>query len=373
MQQPTTIQRITSIDTLRGLVIVIMGLDHVRDFFSSTQFDPMNPTETTPLWFFTRWVTHYCAPTFVFLAGVSAFIYGTRVDKKTLSKFLLTRGLWLIFIEFTFVHFGWTFDFSFFFVQVIWVIGWSMIILGLLVYLPPMAIAIFTALLILGHNALDSIQTDQYFWKVLHQQYFGPPVSVVYPLIPWPAVMTLGYLVGQLYLLESSRRKTYLILSGTLIIIFFLFLRFLNGYGDSNHWQCQSRGVLYSLFDILDTTKYPPSLLYLCMTLGPSVIILGLLENRKCKASAFFQTFGRVPFFYYILHIYVIHLSALTYNGIRYGEWRTWLFGGAPENYTPSLIRCYVAWIFITMVMFLLCRWFNGIKNRHNYWWLKYL
>lgn len=373
MHELSNESRITSIDILRGMIIVVMGLDHVRDYFALAPFDPIDPTATTPPWFFTRWITHFCAPIFVFLAGLSAFIYGQRAGKKKLSRFLWTRGLWLIFIEFTLVHFGWTFDFQFFFLQVIWVIGWSMIILSLLIHLPKWFIAAFTFVIIAGHNLLDGIVINEYWWQLLHQPRWDPPVAVAYPLIPWPAVMSFGFLVGEFYLNDAQTRKRRLLLSGTLLIGLFILLRMLNIYGDANTWTTQQRGDVYTFLDVLDTTKYPPSLLYLCMTLGPAFILLVILEGLKGPIATFFQVFGRVPFFYYVMHIYVIHLLAIVYNGILYGEWRTWMFSGFPDDYTPSLVTAYVAWIGITIIMFFFCKWFNGIKKRYSYWWLKYL
>lgn len=373
MDQLPAIRRISSIDILRGIIIIIMGLDHVRDFVAPADFNPLDVSVTTPGWFFTRLVTHYCAPTFVFLAGVSAFIYGRKVSKPVLSRFLWTRGIWMIFIEFTFVHFGWTFDFDFFFVQVIWVIGWSMIILSLLIFTPKWFMVTFTSIMILGHNLLDPIQIQEYWWQCLHEPRWSPPVIVAYPLIPWPAVMSFGYLIGGFYIYENPVRKNKLLFTGFTLVALFIILRIINIYGDEQPWSVQARGTLYTLLDMLDTTKYPPSLQYLCMTLGPSIIMLTVLERLKGKTADFFQTFGRVPFFYYVLHLYAIHSLTIVYHGIRYHEWRTWSFGGAPEAYTPNLVTTYLAWIVLTVLMYFLCRWFGDVKKRYSYWWLKYL
>lgn len=373
MQPLQSTKRISSIDILRGAIIILMGLDHVRDFVAPTPFNPLDVTVTTPAWFLTRWITHFCAPVFVFLAGTSAFIYGHKVGKQELSKFLWSRGAWLIIIEFTLVHFGWTFDFSFFFVQVIWVIGWSMILLAFLIHTPQWFIVAFTFVIIAGHNLLDPMQLDEYWWQFLHEPRWRPPIAVAYPLIPWPAVMSFGYLTGKLYIYEDATRKRRLILTGTLLLILFIVLRVINVYGDEQPWNIQPRGFLYTLLDMLDTTKYPPSLQYLCMTLGPAIILLALLENSRGKMADFLQTFGRVPFFYYVMHLYVIHSLSILYHGLRYDEWRTWLFGQAPAGYKPNLLTAYLGWTILTIIMYFLCRWFAGIKKKYSYWWLKYL
>lgn len=212
MQQDlTSTPRIQSIDILRGIIIVIMALDHTRDFVAITPFQPEDISQTTPAWFFTRWITHFCAPTFVFLAGMSAFLYGQKVSKAELRKFLITRGFWLIFIELTVVRFGITFGFGVWILQVIWVIGWSMIILALFTYLPRAVMIAFTAIALLGHNLLDTVHIDSIWWSLFHEQRFTPfgPVflGVIYPLIPWPAVMMLGFLIGEIFLLQSEVRK----------------------------------------------------------------------------------------------------------------------------------------------------------------------
>lgn len=377
MQGVSTNKRIESIDILRGVIIVLMALDHVRDFFATTAFAPEDVSLTTPAWFFTRWITHYCAPGFVFLAGVSAYIFGRKVSRSQLTRFLLSRGIWLIFIEFTFVHFGWTFSVTeFYFVQVIWTIGWCMIILSLLIHLPRWFMILFTVVLITGHNLLDGITINEYWWQFLHQPRWVPPLFVAYPLIPWPAVMTLGFLMGELYIYDKVRRIKYLIITGSTLIILFIVIRYVNTYGDPQPWTVQERGAVYTLLSFLNTTKYPPSLLYLCMTLGPIMIGLALLENLHGALARFFQVFGRVPFFFYILHLMTGHLLAVIYHGLRYADWRMWSFESPqawPADYTPSLWTAYVAWVVVTGIMYVLCRWFGKIKQRYTYWWLKYL
>lgn len=373
--------RVQSVDILRGLVIVIMGLDHMRDFLSPTLFLPEDVTQTTPAWFFTRWITHFCAPVFVFLAGISAFLYGQKVSAAELRKFLVTRGLWLIFIELTLVHFVWTFDYSFWFVQVIWVIGCSMLILALLTYLSRTALIIFTAVTLLGHNLLDTVHFDSLGWYLLHEQNWQYPLgntslAIVYPLIPWPAVIALGYLIGGLYVEKEEVRNKQLMLFGSSTVVAFILVRLINIYGDAHLWAPSSRGGLYTFLDFLNTTKYPPSLLYLAMTLGPALILLTKLDKWPESVRNFFLTFGRVPFFYYVIHLLLGHLLGILYNGLMFDTWGLLTFINPqnwPAGYTANLLVAYTGWIVLTVFMYFLCRWFGTIKRTHSAWWLKYL
>lgn len=379
-QNLSTSSRIQSIDILRGIIIVIMALDHVRDFVAPTLFLPEDVTQTTPIWFFTRWISHFCAPTFVFLAGMSAFLYGQKVTKPELRKFLITRGLWLLFIELTFVRFGITFSFSFWIFQVIWVIGWSLIILAVFTYLPRTVMIVFTVITLLGHNLLDTIHFDSIWWAIFHEQKFVPFGSqflgIMYPLIPWPAVMMLGYLMGEIFLLNEEARNKKLALIGSTTIVAFIMLRLINMYGDPHVWTTSARGGMYTFLDFLNTSKYPPSLLFIAMTLGPSILFLSRLEKWKGKIGQFFLTFGRVPFFFYIIHFYLAHLMGIAYNGFVYGDWRALQFDDPhswPSTYTPSLAMMYFLWALLIAVMYFLCRWFAGVKKRRSEWWLKYL
>jgi uncharacterized membrane protein len=382
--QATTLSsrpRIQSVDIARGIIIVIMGLDHIRDFLAPTLFSPEDVTQTTPLWFFTRWITHFCAPGFVFLAGISAFMYGQKVPIQALRKFLITRGVWLIVMELTVVHFGWTFNFNFWFVQVIWVIGWSMIILALLTYLPRAVIVFFTAITLLGHNLLDGIHFDSIWWYFFHEQNWYIPIgstslAIIYPLVPWPAVMALGYLMGELFLKNEEERNKKLMLVGGMVIVAFIIIRLLNIYGDAHLWTSSERGGIYTVLDFLNTTKYPPSLLFLGMTLGPLLLVLPRLEKWTGYVGQFFLTFGRVPFFYYIIHFYIGHTMGIIYNGLMYGKWDILIFADPktwPENYVPNLAVAYGFWIVLTVMMYFLCQWFGEVKKRRNDWWLKYL
>lgn len=381
MQQDlTSTPRIQSIDILRGIIMVIMALDHTRDFVAITSFQPEDISQTTPAWFFTRWITHFCAPTFVFLAGMSAFLYGQKVSKAELRKFLITRGLWLIFIELTVVRFGITFGFGFWILQVIWVIGWSMIILALFTYLPRTVMIAFTAIALLGHNLLDAVHFDSIWWSLFHEQKFTPfgPVflGIIYPLFPWPAIMMLGYLLGEIFLLQPGERKKKLVVIGAATIVFFILLRFINVYGDSNTWAPSDRGGVYTFLDFLNTSKYPPSLLFLAMTLGPSILVLSRIEKWRGKVAEFFLTFGRVPFFFYIIHFYLVHIMGIVINGLFYGIWKEFTFDDPrtwPAEYKPSLLMAYVCWAIVIVITYFLCSWFVGVKKRRSEWWLKYL
>ncbi len=380
--------RIDSIDLVRGAVMVIMALDHVRDMFSITPFPPEDPTQTTAAYFFTRWITHYCAPTFVFLAGVGVFLYQARGRTKgETARFLLTRGIWLIVLELLWVNPSWGLMYyqGFMFVQVIWAIGWSMVILAGLIWLPRLAIVSVAAVMILGHNLLDGIKTDELgsvapLWGFLHQQYFLPTsetfgIFVVYPLIPWIGVMAAGYAIGTYYTQDAENRKRALLTIGAVAVSLFILLRLTNFYGDPNPWHEQERGELFTFLSFLNVSKYPPSLLFICMTIGPVLLLLPSLERFKGRIVNFFVTFGRVPFFFYMLHVGIIHILAIIWWYPRFGEVGWWF--GAPANYPagyePNLVLAYAVWIVVITIMYMLCRWFAGVKNRRKEWWLSYL
>lgn len=390
--------RIVSLDVLRGIVMVIMALDHVRDFtyYGTFYNDPTNLATTSPALFFTRWITHFCAPVFVFLAGTSAFLYGVRQEStKALSRFLLTRGLWLIFIEMTVVNLGITFDIthSLFIFQVIWAIGLSMVCLSGLVYLSKKTLLIIGLLLVAGHNLLDGIAMEgngltAILWYFLHRSNFlliGPDTAVfiVYPVLPWIGVMVLGYLFGHLYDpgFETSRRKAFLWKAGLAAIGLFVLLRTFNIYGEPIHWAPQ-KDFTYSVLSFLNASKYPPSLLYLLMTIGPAILFLYWSETRFKKTEHFFAIIGRVPFFYYIIHFYVIHLVSLP--GVWYAG-APWTFNQlSVQNMTrpsPELLQygyplavTYGAWLVVIAIMYPMCRWYDRYKrNNRDKWWLSYL
>lgn len=377
--------RIDSIDLLRGLVMVLMALDHTRDFFSGGGFNPRDVH--APALFLTRWVTHFCAPVFVFLAGVSAFLYGRR-GRTTgeVSRYLLTRGLWLVLLELTLVHFAWNFTVMphRLVFQVIWVLGAAMIVLSGLVFLPRWAIAAFGLTLIAGHNLLDGINAEQFgpagwIWNFLHQParlYPTPEVTVVvlYPLIPWIGVMAAGYALAPVMQLNPPRRRQTLLATGAVITLGFVALRALNLYGDPAPWAIQD-GVIATVLSFINNEKYPPSLFYLAMTLGPALLALAAFETAKGKMSGILVTFGCVPLAYYVAHLLLIHSAAVIVALATYGD-ASWLFGtpqAKPPDYGFGLPWVYGVWLIVIAVLYPLCHWFSGVKQRRRDRWLSYL
>lgn len=382
--------RIASVDILRGLVIVVMALDHARDFFHINGFDPTDLSQTSGALFFTRWITHFCAPTFVFLSGVSAFLHAGRagLTKHQLAKFLALRGLWLVFVEVIIINFAWQFDYGFIFIQVIWAIGVSMIILAGLIYLPLPAIIAVSAALIAGHNLFDGVSSDSFgqlgwIWSVLHEVKWLPfpkgsitgGVFVAYPLLPWMGVMGLGYAAGALFKMEARTRDRRLVMIGLGVTAAFIILRAINVYGDPQPWSVQERGAFFTVLSFLNTTKYPASLLYLLMTLGPAIAVMPLLEKMRGPLAEFFTVYGKVPFFFYVLHFFLIHLFAVAWFGVTAGAWNYDIYNPATfPHVEPSLIRVYVAAAIVVGLMYLPCRWFGAFKKRHKDWgWLSYL
>ena len=387
--------RIESIDILRGVVMVIMALDHVRDYFHYGSFfiDPTDLETTTPMLFFTRFITHYCAPVFVFLAGSSAFLYGSRKTKSELFKFLFSRGIWLIFLELVVNNFIWTFDFSHSFVifQVIWAIGFSMVCLSFLIYLPKKVLLFLGIFLIAGHNLLDSIVTEgqslqSIIWYVLHQEQLlviNPNQLIVlkYPVIPWIGIMVLGYLFGTFYqkdYVATIRKKWLLRLSLGALVIFFV-LRGLNIYGDLTPWSVQNT-ITKTVLSFFNITKYPPSILFICITLGPALLFLHTIESTKNRVTDFFLVFGRVPLFYYFLHVLLIHLLAIGGILIFGGNWEDMILtadgflNANLINYGYSLPIVYLVWISVVLLLYPLSKKYMIYKaNNKDKWWLSYL
>jgi uncharacterized membrane protein len=378
--------RLDSIDLLRGLVMVLMVLDHTRDFFGAGGMNPRDVAD--PGLFLTRWVTHFCAPIFIFLAGISAALYGARGRSVgQLSRFLLSRGLWLILVEFTLVRFGWSFSLHLdvFVAQVIWVIGASMVVLAGLVYLPRWAIAATGLIMIAGHNLFDTIHPEQFgaagwLWNVLHQSGFVPLGSqtrlfVLYPLIPWCGVMAVGYAVGPVFKLDRGTREWLLFAAGLAVIMGFVVLRTANVYGDPAPWSVQG-SALATVLSFLNCEKYPPSLLYLMMTLGPALILLALFEGAHGRLADWITAFGRVPFFFYVLHIILIHALAVAFAWATLGD-ASWLFGSPPRpkpaGFGLSLLGVYVVWLLVVLALHPACRWFAALKQRRREWWWSYL
>jgi uncharacterized membrane protein len=377
--------RLDGIDFLRGLVMAIMVLDHARDFFTSSSMNPRDVHDAGL--FMTRWITHFCAPIFVFLAGISAFLYGNRGRTKSeVARFLLTRGLWLMLIEITVVRCAWTFNVSYDFVilQVIWVIGCAMVVLAGLIYLPRWAIATFALGIILGHNLLDGIEVSgswQWLWVITHATGVLRPTPAIemlaiYPLIPWVAVMAAGYALAPVFLQPEAQRRRTLLTTGLIVVAGFVVLRATNLYGDPIPWAPQD-GVLPTLLSFINCEKYPPSLMYLAMTIGPGLILLGLFQTARTALSRMIVAIGRVPFLFYVAHIVLLHAMAVVVAQVAIGD-IDWLFVhmpafNKPEGYGLSLSAVYVLWVLALALLYPMCRWFGALKQRRKDWWLSYL
>jgi uncharacterized membrane protein len=367
--------------------MVLMALDHTRDFFAAGGgFNPRDVNE--PALFLTRWVTHFCAPAFVFLAGTSAFLYGARGGRtvREVSRFLFTRGLWLVLVEVTIVRFAWTFGVfpAFVFLQVIWAIGVSMLVLSGLVHFPRWAVGSVGIGMIVGHNLLDGLQAAQFgpigwLWNIVHQPAILHPASaaavvVVYPLIPWIGVMAAGFALGPLMLLEPAPRRRWLMGLGVVVTLAFMLLRAANIYGDPAPWTLHDNTPA-TVLSFLNTEKYPPSALYLAMTLGPTLVALAWFELARGRLARLFITFGRVPLFYYIAHLLLLHTLAVVSAAVVLGD-VAGLFGGLsakPESYGLGLPGVYLVWILVVAALYLPCRWFAEVKRRRSDVWLRYL
>ena len=358
-------KRIDSLDILKGAIIVLMSLDHFRDYFHQEAFffSPTDPEKTNSLTFFLRWITHYCAPVFAFLSGVSACIVGNKYDKKYLSKFLLTRGLWLVFVEIAILNFGWRFDIEFNYIvfQVIWMLGICMMLLSLLIWMSRRHILIFSLIVIFGHNLLDVFEiSGNFFWSVLHQLEFfqlsdTSTLIVAYPIVPWIGVMSLGYFFGFYFKRDFNAEKRIKLMKtlGLCLIVGFFLLRLVNSYGNSKPWV-QYDVFSQTVFSFMNVQKYPPSLSYLLMTLGPMFLFLALLELRKkTRVSKALIVFGRVPFFFYILHIYCIHLLALLAAEIYGFGWESMILKD-PIWMLPSKFEGFGFTTFV-LLLFWLC------------------
>ena len=364
--------------------MVLMALDHTRDYFSNLRFQPEDLSKATPFLFATRWITHFCAPTFFLLAGVGASlaISGGKSTREV-SRFLVTRGLWLVFLELTITAFGWNFRLGFpVFLLVIWALGWSMIVLSVLVFLPRKVVAAISIVTIVGHNLLDGIAAGSMsgggpLWHVLHQPGLvsqAPLIIVGYPLMPWFAVMALGFAFGDVFRWEPARRKSFLLRAGAISIAAFIVLRFFNGYGNPQPWTSQRTGAL-TVAAFLNVLKYPPSLDYLLMTLGPTFIALALLENAKGAVARAVSVYGKVPMFYYVLHLYLIHTLAYAFAMWQGGDgsFLSLDVESFPKWYGTSLPGVYLAWAIVVLALYFPCRWFADLKSRRRDWWLSYI
>jgi uncharacterized membrane protein len=404
------LRRIDSVDLLRGIVMVIMLLDHTRDFVHSEalRFDPTDLSRTYPALFFTRWITHFCAPIFVFLAGTGAYFQLMRGKSTSeLSRFLFKRGLWLIFLEFTVVRIFayWTFSIELLgIMQVIWALGWSMIVLSLLVHLRLRYIAAFGIAMIALHNLADPIRFTPWqgpgspvpsalgkLWMTLHQGgafpiagWPSPVIVMFYPLIPWFGVMAAGYALGRVYEWPVEERRRRLLQWGAAVTAGFILIRLTDFYGDPNGWAVQ-KSVAMTIVSFFNTQKYPPSLLYLMMTLGPALMALAWWEKYNTTSSQearqnglvrFLVIFGRVPLFFYLMQWLVAHAAGVILN-LAAGNDISFLFNEIPQAPPPNigfdLPVVYAAWIVGVLLLYPLCRWYAGVKARRRDWWLSYL
>jgi uncharacterized membrane protein len=391
-----TTWRVDSVDLLRGVVMAFMLLDHTREFVHRDvlNFDATDLSKTNVLLFFTRWITHFCAPVFVFLAGTGAFLQMARgKSKPELSGFLVKRGLWLILLEFTLIRVVIWFNVDFHFaleLQVIWVIGVSMIALAALVRLPLRLVAAVSVAVIALHHLLDAIRVNPakgfraYVWMALHQPgviFFTPTVYglVLYPLIPWIGVLAAGYSFGAVYRLEAERRRRILFKLGIALLASFVLIRSVNVYGDPSRWGMQNN-TIFTVLSFLNVSKYPPSLLFLLLTLGAAILALPWFERiEKGRLSRIFITFGRVPLFFYFGQWVAVHVLA-TLAGYLAGQPVGWLFispldrpSPNPGNLGFSMWMVYVFWFLGLLLLYPLCRWFAEVKRRRRDWWLSYL
>jgi uncharacterized membrane protein len=382
-------ERAASIDCLRGLVMILMALDHARAFLSDARFAPLDLVQTTPAVFLTRWVTHFCAPVFFLLAGLGASLslaHGRTLPE--ISRFFLTRGLWLVVLELTVVSVGWYFTLRLlpWTAGVIWALGCSMVLMAALVWLPLPAIAIVGLALIGLHNATDTVSPEAFgpfawLWRVLHvpDPNAETLVRIDYPIVPWVGVMMAGYCLGPLVRQAPARRRRVLLILGVLGVVAFLILRFANGYGDPQPWSAQPSRT-YSVLSFLRVRKYPPSLDFLLMTLGPALIALVWLERARGRVATIVMTFGRVPLFFYVLHIYVAHVLAVA-TAYAQGGTAAFLFSNVgvaatttyPDWYGLGLPGVYAMWLVIVAALYPACRAFAAVKARRRDWWLSYL
>ena len=396
---PASGSRIASIDVIRGAVMVLMAIDHVRVYSGLPAGGP------TPGIFFTRWITHFCAPAFIFLAGTSVFFYARKHSDT--SRFLALRGLWLIFLELTVLRLAWTFNFDFLNYEmagVIWVIGSCMILMAVLIKLPLAVTGAIGVIIIAAHNLIDSrlwqivdqlnASKSSGFWKILYVGFYagpvqfapnGPSLIVLYSIIPWVGVMAAGYAFGKVLSLDPARRTRLCLMIGLGAVALFLVLRGFNLYGDPRPWHMSAKQPdgspgMPALLSFLNCTKYPASLDFLLMTLGPIIALIPLLENARGAVARTISLFGRVPFFYYVLHIPLIHAIALIVSKMRLGFVSPWLFANhpmgnpePPDGYIWSLALLYLVWAVTIVILYFPCRWFARVKATRREWWLKYL
>jgi uncharacterized membrane protein len=389
--------RLLSVDALRGLVMAIMALDHVRDVFHADAmlFSPTDLSRTTPILFFTRWITHYCLPVFMFAAGMGVYLYGRSRTKGQLSRFLWTRGLWFIVLELTVMQLAYNFNFSLRYLillLILWIFGICMLAMAALVYVPMRWLAALSVAVIVLHNCLDGITATKlgsaaWAWNLLHQPgvitVAGKPVLVPYTFLPWIGVMAAGFCFGRVFQLELEVRRRIMLRLGLALTTAFIVLRALNHYGDPVPWTHQ-RSALFTVLSFLNCTKYPGSLDFLPMTLGPALLMLAWFDRRTFKPANPLVIFGRAPMFYFILHFYLIHALAVLGAWLRYGSSAAgFIFnplpsmGGPrplfPPDFGYSLWVVYAVWLLTVVLLYPICQWFAKVKSTRHDWWLSYL
>jgi uncharacterized membrane protein len=386
--------RIVSIDVLRGFIMLIMALDHVRDFFHEGAMtdSPTNLDTTTPALFFTRWITHFCAPLFLFLSGISAYLSGLRKTKAQLSVYLITRGLWLVIAEIILFNLITSFDVQFrlIFLAVFWAIGWSMILLGLLIHTSYTGVLIAGIVIVFGHNVTDYLPPPESEpVAALHTIFLTARGSAfpmgsrtlvfAYAILPWTGIMLLGYALGYVYnpAFNAARRRILLRVLGFSVIALFIVLRLINKYGDAAPWS-QQKNTLYTIFSFLNTSKYPVSLMFTCMTVGPGLVALSFLENASGRMAEIMKVYGKVPFFYFLGHFLVAHVLcviafyATGHTSSEIADPRSpFLF--RPSQFGFSLGMTYLVWISVLIIMYYPCRWWGRVKERNGSWWVRYL
>ena len=379
--------RLESVDLLRGVIMIIMALDHTRDFFGKPG-SPTNLATASIALFFTRWITNFCAPLFFLLVGTGAWLSLRKRTKSELSRFLFTRGLWLLFLELTLfrclaVQFN--FDYHITIINVLWALGWAMIVLSVLVHLPPSVVTAFGVVMIATHNLFDPINSSNPFWSILHSPNIilstpNHAVFIAYPLIPWVGVTAAGYGLGQIYSWDPIRRKAFLLRLGIGLTVAFVVIRAINVYGDPSRWEAQPTHF-YTVLSFLNTTKYPPSLLFLLMTLGPPLIFLFLVDTHTPRLLRPALIIGKVPMFYFLLHFFFIHLLAVIICFARYGHIH-WMFESPdiahfpitqPPGWGLALPFVYLLWAFVVVVMYPLCRRYAALKQHSSNPWLSYI
>lgn len=390
----TAAARVDGLDAWRGLVMVLMAIDHLREFLHADafRFSPEDLSKTTPFLFSTRWMTHFCAPVFMFAAGLSAWLVGRRLGRDGLSRFLVKRGLWLIVLELVVVRlaFGFRLGEGLVVLSVLWALGWSMIVLAGLIRLPVRVLAVASVAVILLHNLLDGVRPEMFgawgwVWNLLHQPGVfpagAPVVLAAYPLIPWFAVMAAGYCFGAVIEMEPAVRRRWMMRIGLACVAGFVALRLVNGYGNPAPWRAQESGAM-TVVAFLNVLKYPPSLDFLLMTLGPALLVLAWFDRLRWPEAHPLVVFGRVPLFYFLLHLYLIHLTAVALGFARYGSGSFLLhplpsMGGPadvlPAGYGYPLWVVYLIWALLVAGLYPVCRWWAGVKRTRREWWVRYL